>query len=570
MCGIAGIAGENVSQIRQNIKILVKNINHRGPDDSGIFINQKGNVALGNTRLAIQDTSDNGGQPFISFCKRYVIIFNGEIYNFKEIKKTLNQYKFKSNSDTEVLLNYYIAKGENCLEDLKGFFSFAIWDHKDNKLFCARDKFGIKPFYYFLKNNIFSFCSEIKPLLKLQTRSSPNINSINSYLTSEYYENIETTFFNDILKLKPGNKLIFQNGKITQKPFWNFYKKYESIKLPAKFKDRQDYFYNQIDKAVKYSLISDTKIAVAASGGLDSSILYHHIKNNDAKISTLISFKFNNQKYSEEKYVKKISKKLNFNISYSNISKDYFFKNIKKSILLHEEPFSGLPLIAYQKCFEDLKNHKVVLDGSGIDEAHGGYSKYYQNNKICFHNTQDGTSLGDIISNNLKIKSQNYNHQLKCNFKNKLKTEMFLDLFYIKIPRSLRFRDKISMANSIELRPSFLDENLICSLMKLDNSWHFNNNFGKWFLRKNYEKIIGKSIVYRNKQQIQTPQREWLRENYDSYFHSKIQKSKLWETNWIDKKKFFNLNNLFLKKKFNNSFFLWKFINLHFWYKNNF
>jgi asparagine synthase (glutamine-hydrolysing) len=255
------------------------------------------------------------------------------------------------------------------------------------ELFCARDKFGIKPFYYIYNNSEFIFCSEIKPLLKFQKTTAPNINAVNSYLTSEYYENKETTFYKNIFKLKPGHFLQYKNNKILQKSFWNFYDQYKKVHLPKNEVDLGNFIYELIDRAVKNSLISDVKIALAASGGLDSSILYHHIKKSENSTSKLISFKFDNKKYSEEKYVKMMNKNLKSDIEFFNITKSYFQNNLEKSILIHDEPFAGLPIIAYEKCFKSLKHHKVVLDGTGIDESHAGYTKYHLSNNKSFNKT---------------------------------------------------------------------------------------------------------------------------------------------------------------------------------------
>ena len=227
--------------------------------------------------------------------------------------------------------------------------------------------------------------------------------------------------------------------------------------------------------------------------------------------------------------------------------------------------------MAYEKCFQDNKNYKVILDGSGLDEAHCGYDKYKYLKKNQYKISQDGSFIGDIISENLKKNSTNYDYQLKKFFEDPLKNSMFQDLFYIKLPRALRFRDKISMANSCELRPSFLDDELILTLFKLNKKFHLNKNYGKILLREHYLKLIGKQIVYRNKQQVQTPQREWFKRDKYSYINKLINsKNNIWETNWIDKKKFVNLLNLIKKKKYNNSFFIWKMINLNVWYKNYF
>tara|TARA_B100000900_G_scaffold410780_1_gene429222 strand:- start:1862 stop:3577 length:1716 start_codon:yes stop_codon:yes gene_type:complete len=571
MCGIAGIYYENQNRsISHDINKILKKIKHRGPDGKGFFVDRN-KIALGNTRLSIQDISRNGNQPIYSACKRYVIVFNGEIYNFKELKKKLKEYKFQTNTDTEVLLYLFIKFGFECLKFLKGFFAFAIWDKKKERLYCARDKFGVKPFYYTKENSKFIFCSEIKPILDLKDTNIPNLNAINSYLTSEYYENVEKTFFDKIQKLKPGHCLTFYNNKILINKYWNFEDSLSKTKIPKQKKEIGELIYKKIDNAIKLSLVSDAKVSIAASGGLDSSILFYHVKKNYKNIRSLISFKFQEKKYSEEKYVKYALKKFGYNSKFSSINKKDFFTSINRSVRIQEEPFSGLPVMSYEKCFYENQNYKVFLDGSGLDEAHCGYDKYKFSNKNLNKISQDGSFIGDIISTDLEKNSSNYDHQLKKLFKDPLKNSMYQDLFYIKLPRALRFRDKISMAHSCELRPSFLDDELILTLFKLNNKFHINNEYGKLLLRKHYLKYIGKKIALRKKQQVQTPQREWFREDKYNYLKKMINsKNNIWETNWIDKKKFLNLLNLMNKGKYNNSFFIWKVINLDIWYKKFF
>ncbi len=571
MCGIAGIIGKKPNkQLYKNIKKILKEIKHRGPDGSGYFLDKDNNLALGNTRLSIQDISSNAAQPFHSKCKRFVIVFNGEIYNFKDLKRDLLEYDFKSNSDTEVLLYSYIKYGYNCLDKLKGFFAFAIWDKKNKTLFCARDKFGVKPFYYYKDENKFIFCSEIKPILNNKVNYLPNLNAINAYLTSEYYENVEHTFFKNIYKLNPGHILLYKNHKIYKKPYWDFRANLSKINLPKSIIEQKKYIYEKIDKAVKLSLVSDANVSIAASGGLDSSILFYHVKKNYGKISELVSFKFNDKNYSEEKYVNFAVKKFGYKAKYSLISEKNFYKSIKKSVEIQEEPFSGLPVIAYEKCFDSNNKYKVILDGSGLDEAHCGYNKYKFIKKDFSKFTQDGSYLGNIISNELEKKSNNYDYELNNYFKDPVKNLMYLDMFFIKIPRALRFRDKMSMAYSCELRPSYLDDELISILFNLEKKFHFNKKYGKLLLRNYYSNYIGKKIAFRNKQQIQTPQREWFKKDSEKYIENLLNKEKIWETNWIDKKKFENLFDLFKKNKINNSFFIWKAINLNEWYKRFF
>jgi asparagine synthase (glutamine-hydrolysing) len=571
MCGIAGIITQKKeANIKKSIDLMLNLLKHRGPDGHGSWINKQQNIAIGNTRLAIQDPTKRGNQPMSSCDGRYIIVFNGEIYNFRNIKRSLSDFNFKTNTDTEVLLYAYIKFGTRCLNKLEGFFSFVIWDNLKDELFCARDRFGIKPFYYTINQNKFIFSSEIKPILNEKKHYTPELNSINSYLTSEYYENIESTFYKNIFKLKPGHYIKFKDNKLHQKKFFDFLSYSQKKSYSSNSKQKKEMLENLIDNAVKKSLISDVPISIASSGGLDSSILQYHAKKNYTHKLKLISFDFLNKKYSEKKYVNNIQKITNLGASYSKMTPKVFLDMIRSSCKNQEEPFAGLPIISYEHCIKKRGNYKVILDGSGIDEAHCGYDKYFNNNKNYLKKAQDNTIIKSIISDDLKKNSNNNDYELKRFLKNDQKNQMYTDLFYIKLPRALRFRDKLSMAHSCELRPTFLDIDLITFLFNLKNEDQKHGKYGKYFLRETYEDILGKNIVFRNKQQVQTPQREWFSHEMKKWLMDFLENAEIWDTNWIDKKKFYFLFKRFLNGKEKNSFFIWKVINLEFWKKTYF
>ena len=571
MCGIAGIITQKKeANIKKSIDLMLNLLKHRGPDGHGSWINKQQNIAIGNTRLAIQDPTKRGNQPMSSRDGRYIIVFNGEIYNFRNIKRSLSDFNFKTNTDTEVLLYAYIKFGTRCLNKLEGFFSFVIWDNLKDELFCARDRFGIKPFYYTINQNKFIFSSEIKPILIEKKHYTPELNSINSYLTSEYYENIESTFYKNIFKLKPGHYIKFKDNKLHQKKFFDFLSYGQKKSYSSNSKRKKEMLENLIDNAVKKSLISDVPISIASSGGLDSSILQYHAKKNYTHKLKLISFDFLNKKYSEKKYVNNIQKITNLDASYSKMTPKVFLDMIRSSCKNQEEPFAGLPIITYEHCIKKRGNYKVILDGSGIDEAHCGYDKYFNNNKNYLKKAQDNTIIKSIISDDLKKNSNNNDYELKRFLKNDQKNQMYTDLFYIKLPRALRFRDKLSMAHSCELRPTFLDIDLITFLFNLKNEDQKHGKYGKYFLRETYEDILGKNIVFRNKQQVQTPQREWFSHEMKKWLMDFLENAEIWDTNWIDKKKFYFLFKRFLDGKEKNSFFIWKVINLEFWKKTYF
>lgn len=568
MCGIAGYINFK-NKIENSIKIqrIINSISHRGPDNKGFWVSKDRNIFLLNTRLAIQDLSVNGNQPFISKDGRYIIVFNGEIYNFKLLKEKLKEYNFQSNSDTEVLLYMYIKYKTKCLDYLEGMFAFSIYDNKEKKLFCARDKFGIKPFYYFYNKKKFCFSSEIKSFSLMEVQKKFNNRAIFRYLNSEYHEHEHETFYDNIFKLKPGHHIILdETGNLLEKNYFDINRKYKSINVPSKKKEIIENIRNLIVNSVKKSLVADVPISVAASGGLDSSILQIVLKQLGKDVN-LISFIFKDKNFSEEKYIKKISKKTKFNFRTTNITPKIFRENLEESVKILEEPFSGLPIISYLLCIKNLANTKVILDGSGLDEANFGYDKYLNLNKENLLIGQDGTQ--SIYENmiNADLKRYDNDSKFKKPFRDKFRNEMYKDLYFVKLPRALKFRDKLGMRFGKEIRPCFLDEELILTLLKLDYDYHYKNGFGKRILRETFSNDLSKNIAFSKKRNIQTPQSKWFKNELNSWLKKFISNSQIWDLNWIDKGQFMKNLELFENNKINNSFFIWKMINLEIWSK---
>jgi asparagine synthase (glutamine-hydrolysing) len=567
MCGIAGYYSFGDNQISEKeILNLFKSIKHRGPDGSGQWISKKKDSLLINVRLAIQDLSRVANQPIKSTNDNFIITFNGEIYNYKKLKlDLLNDYNFKTETDTEVILALYIKYKENCVNFLEGMFSFAIMNTNNNEIFLARDPFGIKPLYYHISKNNFWFSSEIKSFGKICSNLIKNEKIIFDYLNSEYYENVEETFYKNIYKVKPGYFYIISKNGIKKKKFWDFDKELNKIKIPNKKKDKEVYFKDLICNTVQNSFVSDVPISVATSGGLDSSIIINIAKNAGYQVEAE-SFIFNEKKISEFKFIKKTLKKNKISGNQLIITPDKFLKNYKKIILDMAEPFAGLPIISYYLLIKNIKN-KVILDGSGLDEAHHGYDKYLINKKYNFSIFQDGSNYKTqcIISNSLYSKFKNSHYTFKEHFEQSYLNNMYNDVFYVKLPRALRFRDKLSMTHGVELRPSFLQKKLILSFFKLKKEEHYKNKYGKFFLRTLFKKNLGSNIAFRKKQNIQTPQTIWFRTNLSKWLENYIKKTEIWDMGWIDKKNFLKHYNLFIDKKIDNSFFIWQLINLDKW-----
>ena len=570
MCGIAGTINFSNKKIdRQIITPLINSIKHRGPDHSGYWFSKKNNVLLINTRLSILDLTSSGNQPFVSKDQRYIIVFNGEIYNFKNLKNSLKEFSFKSNTDTEVVLNLYIKYGSKCLPLLEGMFAFAIYDTQENQIFCARDQFGIKPFYYHIDKDDFWFSSELKSFFLINKNIKKNEKAIFRYLATEYHEHITETYYNNIFKVKPGHYIIVKNKKIIEKEYWKFEEQYDKTFLPKNYDERKFYLKNLVFESAKNSMISDVPLSLTASGGLDSSILQIAAKKFNPDIN-LISFVFQNKEFSEKIHIKEVSKITKFKTLMSIIRPEDFISNIKKSIYINEEPFSGLPIISYYLCLKKLCKNKVVLDGSGLDEAHTGYDKYF-NSKLNFKtnliSSQEGIKsvIDSIINKTFYNRHYKSLPEIPHPFDSNLENAKYSDLFYLKLPRALRMRDKISMYLGIELRPCFLNVKLITSLFKLQKSEQFQKGLGKFFLREIFKNDLNRKIVYAKKRNVQTPQAFWFKKNLGNWLDNYFKKTEIWDTGWLNRDSFHKNLDLFYRGKINNSFFIWKIINLDIW-----
>ena len=274
MCGIAGVINLNNKPVDQNqIKFMLKKIKHRGPDDEGIYC--KNNFGFGHVRLSIQDLSKAGHQPMYSNDKRYCIIFNGEIYNFIELKNELNHYyEFKTKTDTEVILAAYQKWGEACLEKFNGDWAFVIYDSLKNEFFGARDRYGIKPFYYFIDDDQYMFASEIKAIIPLIKEKSQNHRAIYDYLVYNRTDQTEATFFNKIFKLKHGYYFKITDNQYSLYKWYNLKEKLTPVSLSF------DQYREEIKSAISIRLRSDVPVGVSLSGGIDSSAVTSIVYND--------------------------------------------------------------------------------------------------------------------------------------------------------------------------------------------------------------------------------------------------------------------------------------------------
>ena len=558
MCGIAGIVGKKANE--QTILRMLDTQKHRGPDYFDFFsVDNK--IVLGHNRLSIIDLSSNANQPFVSDCGTYVLVLNGEIYNYIELKKELQfKYHFRTQSDTEVLLNAYIEWGESCLEKCNGMFSFAIWNKKEETFFAARDRFGVKPFYYHYDNSIFYFASEINTLFAAGIAKVPNDTVWLNFFADGSYGMPNETFWQNIHQLPGGHYLTLKNNALQLKQWYFFEKRTQSLFLHSE-KNEEEYITNLLLKAINLRFRADVPVGFNLSGGLDSSMLLALIDKQNIDKSAVEAFTFitNDDRYDELVWVKTMLNDRPYHLNICPLAASEIPDLALKMALHQAEPYGGIPTIAYAKIFQaaSQKGVKVLLDGQGSDEAWAGYD-YYMNDT---NSTVQGVSKSPFRSNVLHAdfaKDYQKTHYPKP-FEDNLLNLQYRDLFYTKIPRALRFNDRVSMLYGTELREPFLDYELVEYVFSRPTNVKIKDGKQKWMLRKIAEKFLQKDLVLAPKRPLQTPQREWLSQDLKEWVIAEV--ATLMQHPWFDKKALQHELDLFYKGDNQSSFHIWQWIN---------
>lgn len=544
MCGIVGIVTKD-KKIDKIIKNMADKINHRGPDGEGYYTNN--DIALGHKRLSIIDI-DNGSQPMFSSDGKLVIVFNGEIYNYKELKKKLKDYKFNTNSDTEVILNGYLKWGKDVSNHLRGMFSFMIYDLRDNSLFGARDYFGIKPFYYYNEDE-FMFASEIKAFLgNPNFKKEFNDKLLSSYLSFSFTPTTET-FFKGVYNLKPGHTIYYKDGKLD-------IKRYYSMEFNVK-NNTYDEAVNSIDKvmkdSVKHHLVSDVLVGSFLSSGVDSSYIV-----SLAKPSNTYTVGYESKKYDETSYAKDLTNKLGIKNTNKIITKKDYFDVLDKVIYHMDEPTSDPAVTAlYFVANIASKDLKVVLSGEGADEFFGGYNYYREEVDFAFYNkipyfirhmiskvfsilpsirgvnflVRRGEKLENSYVGVSKIWSEKeIKKVLKIDNGYKIKDvtkEVFdeykdesdlvkmqaVDINFWLVKDILQKADRMTMANSVEGRVPFVDKEVFKVASSLPINYKVTKENTKVALRSASKKVIPTEAYKKKKLGFPVPVREWIKDD---------------------------------------------------------
>jgi len=621
MCGIAGILSLS-EQPRSNIKSMLQTMNalqqHRGPDGFDIWCHLDDTVGLAHRRLAIIDLTSTGDQPMAALGGQLHITYNGEIYNYIELRVELSSiFEFRTQSDTEVILAAYAHWGSDCLQRLRGMFSFAIWDEQKQCLFCARDRFGIKPFYFAQNNSNLYFASETKALLPFLPSVETNLEGLKDYLTFQFCLGGKT-LFKGISELLPGHFLVAQHGTIITKRYWEVHYRPDFDHTSQYF---EEHLRSLLKDSVKSHLRSDVPIGAYLSGGLDSSAIATLAKDisTDEFIGFTGKFGFSAD-YDESRYARAVAQHAGFVVHEIDITSDDFISNIRKVIYHLDQPIAG-PGSFSQYMVSKLASQyrKVVLGGQGGDEIFGGYTRYLiAYFEQCIKSAIDGTMQNgnfivtyDSIIPNLNT-LRNYKPLLQEFWRDGLFDEMdqryfrlinrapdlkdlikwdllgdyspyesFRELFYGKnvekqsyfdlmthfdfktlLPALLQVEDRMSMAHGLESRVPFLDHPLVELAATIPANIKFKDGEMKHIFKKAVTPFLPTIITQRkDKMGFPTPLNEWLRGPAYEFVQDIFSSQKALERPWMDSKK---VRNMISKdKKFGRN--SWALLSLELW-----
>lgn len=582
MCGFFVIK-KKTDKFKVNRALFIEScdlINHRGPDDKQNLFTR--NISIGFRRLSIIDLSKNGRQPMVGKSNKTIMVFNGEIYNADKLKKKLGGNNFKSNSDTEVLLKLYETYGEKCLNMIKGMFSFIVYNDNDDSIFVARDQFGIKPLYYYEKEDYIIFSSEIKPILNYIKKLEINYDTLAEYFLLGKQDHYDKTFFKDIKSIEPAHYYKFKNQKKYKKRYWSIYDQNQK-KLSEK--DSIDHLSNILNETIDKYLISDRKIGTFLSSGIDSTSLTSIIaKKVDYKLNTFTYDFKNNFNLGEAPQVKKNLKKLNVTNETFLLDSDFVLKNFDKMCRILESPFSSIRHFAVYGLYQLAKSsgYKVIIEGAGGDEMLGGYAssnlpyildKYKSKNKIVEEifkianksskgfeteilnvimtlthqggSSTDATPFVDINSFDRgfldNVTSEKFYFLRKSNYKdfkqmNNLQKSQIFEIQDHRLPRNLKYTDRLSMSNGVETRLPFLDITLAKYCFNLSNDLKLKNNTNRWIMKQVLKKYQQKIKFSKSKRFIVDPQKKWLQNDMKEYLMDNLSSKDFKDLNIFNQK----------------------------------
>lgn len=571
MCGIAGFSGDYDGMLLDR---MINSISHRGPDDSGIWFNEARSIGLAQKRLSIIDLSSDAKQPMANAQETITIVFNGEIYNYRELRKELQKkgYSFKNNSDTEVLIHLYDEFGHEMLNKLNGIFAFSIWDHLKKELFIARDGLGVKPLYYVQNNNGFLFASELKAILKDQgVDKSLNHQAIHYYL-SYLWCPAPHTMLKSVCKLEPGYAIVVKDGEVQKK--WCFYDlPYGQQVFNSSENEIAKNLAEKIKEAVHRQMVSDVPVGAFLSGGLDSSavVAFASQMNPDQELDCFtIGFENSTGKFEgfteDLHYAQKVAKYLGVNLHTITVGSE-MVNRIEEMIYFLDEPQADPAPLNALFISELAREHgiKVLLSGAGGDDIFSGYrrhlallsEKYWswlpktglKSLRILSNKLPQNNSIGRRLGKAFRYADCSDEERLLSYFlwideniqrslytddlrnaledtdavdplrqtlgripeeKNPLNRMLYLEAKHFLADHNLNYTDKMGMAVGVEVRVPLLDKELIDFATRIPPHLKQKGRIGKYVFKKAMEPYLPKDIIYRSKSGFGAPLRQWL------------------------------------------------------------
>jgi asparagine synthase (glutamine-hydrolysing) len=571
MCGISGIAG-NIGEDKRLAVIRRMNdcMSHRGPDADGVYADK--HIALGHRRLSIIDLSTSANQPFKDNSGRYILVFNGEIYNFQEIKPLLKEYDFKTNGDTEVIMAAYIKWGPSCLQHFKGMFSIVIWDTAEKKLFAARDRFGVKPFYYYDNDGLFLFGSEIRSILASNlVKPALNEQSLYDYLMFQSVVS-PSTLVMDVKQLPAGHYLDWKEGMSELKRYWNVSGNIHEIREQS-YDQVKSKVRDLLYKSVERRLVSDVPLGTFLSGGVDSSIIAGIMAEVNPQQTNAFTIAFDEEQYDESEYAALIARKFNLNHTKVLLRPSDFLEQLPTALDSMDTPSGdGLNTYVVSKA---IRNSGIVVAMSGLggDELFAGYDIFKHFLKLRKYKqllpiSHKFNSLGGLLPAGnkffwqlkkiLQFRSANINELYpvfrqilsatdikrltNLNFSKGYSGQIQLALngsfasikeynllSQVSIAEYLGYTqhvllkdtDQMSMASSLEVREPFFDHDLVEYVLNVPDKYK-SGKFSKSLLVEATYPILPDEIITRKKQGFVLPYDHWIRNELRSFCQQKI------------------------------------------------
>tara|TARA_B100000287_G_scaffold418967_1_gene456597 strand:- start:139 stop:2010 length:1872 start_codon:yes stop_codon:yes gene_type:complete len=617
MCGITALISKEGNPENKNlISKVLDSFPYRGPDDDGIdYVDINEKVIFGHLRLSILDISKAGHQPMYDHSGRYVMIFNGEIYNYKEIKlKYLSDVKFKSGTDSEVLLELYARMKEKIFDIINGMFAIIIYDKVKDEIFFTRDRLGIKPLYICNLKDEILLCSEPKAaVISNFVNFEPNEEAIFDFLAFGERDHTDSTFFQYVKRIQPGTfGYIKKDMTIMYEEYWNIKNNQTKHLGNLKLEDIVDKVDELINDAIKYRLISDVPVGTSLSGGIDSSLVAALASKYHDNKFTSVSAIFEGEEVDESKFSRLIVKENNLRGVFTSPNPDEVIKELDNILEIQGEPIGSMsPLVQYFVMKEAKKNNlTVMLDGQGADELFAGYTHYIDTyfkelsgnfhwrklyRKYKEHMAFSGKDIEykNLIKIMLKgvlekfLPQKIYEYRIKNNklklFKSgvfekyyessrvklpkrlSLKENLLYSTTISSLPNLLMYEDRSSMAFSIEARVPYLDHNLVEFMASLKTDQIYEIMISKVILRKISERYIPEDIAWRrDKIGFAAPEKKWMRK-LKKQIHNTLN-----ENSWIMNFANFNyLNELFENFEnlnVNEYRYIWRCYSVEWWY----